>query len=246
MKRHILCGAAVLATASLMAAETSPKDDVTSAAKALGEKANYSWRTTIVVPEDAPFHPGPTDGKTEKSGLTDVKLSFGDNTTEFFLKGDQAAVTSPDGGWQSLSEMDNSEGPGRFLVMMVRNFKTPATQAGEIAANTKELKRDGDVYSSDLTEEGARTLLTFRRGGGATASNAKGTVKFWVKDGALSKYEFKVTGSVNFNGNDRDVERTTTVEIKDVGTTKIDLPDDAKKKLEPSKTEPAKTEPAKQ
>jgi len=151
MKRNIFCATVVLAAASMMAAESSPKDDVASAAKALGDKANYSWRTTVVVPEDAPFHPGPTDGKTEKDGLTDVKLSFGDNTTEFFLKGGQAAVTNPDGGWQSLSEMDNSEGPGRFLVMMVRNFKTPAAQAGDIAATTKELKRDGDVYSSDLT-----------------------------------------------------------------------------------------------
>jgi hypothetical protein len=239
MKRHIFCSAVVLATASLIAAETSPKDDVTSAAKALGEKANYSWRTTVVVPEDAPFHPGPTDGKTEKDGLSDVKFSFGDNTAEYFVKGDQAAVTSPDGGWQSLSEMDNSEGPGRFMILLVRNFKTPAAQAGQIAASAKELKRDGDDYSSDLTEEGAKTLLTWR-GGGATASNAKGSAKFWVKDGVLSKYEYKVAGSVNFNGNDVDVERTTTVEIKDVGTTKINLPDDAKKKLEPPKAEPAK------
>jgi hypothetical protein len=36
---------------------------------------------------------------------------------------------------------------------------------------------------------------------------------------------------VSFNGNDRDIDRTTTVEIKDVGTTKIQVSDDAKKKL---------------
>jgi hypothetical protein len=56
-------------------------------------------------------------------------------------------------------------------------------------------------------------------------------VKFWIKDGVLSKYEFKVTGKVSFNGNDRDVDRTTTVEIKDVGTTKVEVSDEAKKKL---------------
>ena len=51
------------------------------------------------------------------------------------------------------------------------------------------------------------------------------------KDGVLSKFEFKVTGTMNFNGNDIDVDRTTTVEIKDVGNTKVEVPEGAKKKL---------------
>jgi hypothetical protein len=56
-------------------------------------------------------------------------------------------------------------------------------------------------------------------------------VKFWVKDGVLSKYEIKVKGTVSFNGNDRDIDRTTTVEIKDIGATKIQVPEGAQKKL---------------
>jgi hypothetical protein len=57
-------------------------------------------------------------------------------------------------------------------------------------------------------------------------------VKFWLKDGQLVKYQFHVTGSMSFNGNDFDVDRTTTTEIKDVGATKVDVSDDAKKKLQ--------------
>jgi hypothetical protein len=231
MKTNVVFGFTVMLAGSIFAADANPKDDVTNAAKKLAEKPNYSWKTTVVVPEDAPFRPGPTEGKTEKDGFTRVKLSFGDNTTEFVLKGDKAAVTNPDGGWQALSELDDSEGPGWFLSRMIRNFRAPAVQAGEIAASAKELKKDGDVYSGDLTEEGAKSLLLFRRGGQATASNAKGSVKFWVKDGVLAKYEFKVTGTVSFNGNDMDVDRTTTVEIKEVGTTKVEVPEEAKKKL---------------
>ena len=41
-----------------------------------------------------------------------------------------------------------------------------------------------------------------------------------------------VEGSVSFNGQDRDVNRTTTVEIKDVGATKIEVPAEAKAKME--------------
>ena len=36
---------------------------------------------------------------------------------------------------------------------------------------------------------------------------------------------------MSFNGNDVDIDRTTTVAIKDIGTTKVEVPDDAKKKL---------------
>jgi hypothetical protein len=82
-------------------------------------------------------------------------------------------------------------------------------------------------------DEGAKKFLTFSRqgGGGATVSSAKGSVKFWLKDGALVKYEYKVKGAASFNGNDLDIDRTTTIEIKDVGTTKVDVPEEAKKKL---------------
>jgi hypothetical protein len=229
MKTSIVFGIIALTAASLVAAESSPKDDVTSAAKALGEKASYSWKTTVAVPAESRFHPGPTEGKTEKDGATRVKMTFGDNTTEFVMQGGKSAVHTEDGGWQSLSELDD-QGPGRFLGGMIRNFRAPAAQASELAAQAKELKKDGDVYSADLTDEGAKALLQFR-GGNATVSDAKGSVKFWVKDGILTKYEFKVAGKVSFNGNDRDVDRTTAVEIKDVGATKVEVPDEAKKKL---------------
>ena len=63
----------------------------------------------------------------------------------------------------------------------------------------------------------------------------KGTAKFWVKEGLLSKYENHIEGKVpargDGNGREFDMNRTTTVEIKDVGTTKIEVPAEARKKL---------------
>ena len=215
-----------LLAGSLFAADSSPKDDIIAAAKKLGENANYSWKTTVVVPESAQFKPGPTEGKTEKDGFTYVTMSFGENMTEAVIKGDNAVVTNQDGDWQKTSELENAEGPGRFQARIVKNLKTPAVQAAELAAASKELKKEGEVYSGDLTEEGAKAQFRF-----GTAKNPKGSVKFWLKDGALAKYEFKVQGKVDFNGNEMDVDRTTTVEIKDVGTTKVNIPAAAKKKL---------------
>jgi hypothetical protein len=234
MKKTLLATAMVASLAlSLSAADSTPKDDITAAAKKLADKPNYSWKNTVVVPEDAPFRPGPTDGKLEKDGFTQLTMHWNDNTIQAVLKGDKFAATTQD-GWQSSSELANAEGPGRFMGMMLRNFKAPAAQAVQLAEGAKDLKKDGDVVSGDLTEEGAKTLLSFRGragGDGPSVSGAKGSVKFWLKDGALTKYEFKVKGKVSFNGNDFDQDRTTTVEIKDVGTTKVEVPDEAKKKL---------------
>ena len=44
-------------------------------------------------------------------------------------------------------------------------------------------------------------------------------MKYWLKDGAISKLEVKVSGTVTMQNEDRDVSRTTTYEFKDLGST---------------------------
>lgn len=226
MKTNLLLTFALVIAPALFAADLSPKDDVIAAAKKLAEKASYSWKSTVVVPESSQWKPGPTEGKTEKDGFTYVTTSMGDNVIEAVMKGDKAVITDQDGNWKTASELEGGEGRGRFMGRMVRNLKAPAAQVTELVAGTKELKKDGDAYSGELTEEGAKAQ--FRMG---NTTNPKGSVKFWLKDGALSKYELKVTGKVEVNGNERDLDRATTTEIKEVGTTKVNVPEAAKKKL---------------
>jgi hypothetical protein len=230
MKRVILCSAMIVAASSLLAADA--KEEVTAAARKLGEQAGYGWTTTVTVPEGARFRPGPTEGKADKDGFMRVKMTFGDNTTEIIKKADKAAFTGQNGEWQSLADAANQEGPGRFMAAFVRGLQSPAQQATDIAAGVKEFKKDGDALAGDLTEEAAKNLLRFRRGGdGPAISGAKGSVKFWLKDGMVSKFEIKVTGKMDVNGNETDLSRTTTVEIKDVGKAKVEVPDAAKQKL---------------
>ena len=226
MKTNLLLALALVIAPALFAADLSPKDEVIAAAKKLAEKASYSWKATVVVPESSQWKPGPTEGKTEKDGFTYVTTSMGDNVIEAVMKGDKAVITDQDGNWKTASELEGGEGRGRFMGRMVRNLKAPAAQVTELVAGIKELKKDGDAYSGDLTEEGAKAQ--FRMG---NTTNPKGSVKFWLKEGALSKYELKVTGKVEVNGNERDLDRATTTEIKEVGTTKVNVPEAAKKKL---------------
>jgi hypothetical protein len=233
--KNILFSATAIMAVSMLSACADPKDDITSAAQKLSAGGNYTWQTIVVVPADSRFKPGPTDGKIQGS-LTAVKMSFGDNHTQFIMNGTNAAITDPDdGSWEKLSDVDTS-GAGRFLVMMVQNFKAPAAQATDLLPDVQSLQQSDNSYTGMLTEDGAKKLLTFGRGrrggGGAPAiSNPSGTVTFWVDGGQLTKFEYHVKGTVSFNGNDRPVDRDTTVTFSDVGTTKIAVPDDAKKLL---------------
>jgi len=152
---------AIAAVALSLPALAAPKDEVSSAAKKLADAPNYSWKTTVTVPEGAQFRPGPSEGKTEKEGYTWVSTTFGDNTTETVLKGEKGAITNQDGMWESLADVEKEEGRGRFRAMMARNFKAPAVQATDLSAGAKDLTKDGDVYSGDLTEDAAKSLLSF-------------------------------------------------------------------------------------
>jgi hypothetical protein len=236
MKKSILSGIVALLAGSLLAADSSPKNVVNAAAKALGD--NYSWHTAVTSPTggNARFRPGPTDGKTA-GGTTWLSTTRGTNVTEAVLVSGGKGAAKMEDGWQSLSELADDDSGGGFnrrtmLSRMLQNFKAPATEAVELADKAKDLAKADDAIAGDLTEEGAKSMLRFGpAGSGPDISDAQGSVKFWLKDGKLVKYEFHVQGSIDFNGNPRDVNRTTTVEIKDVGKTTVEIPEDAKKKL---------------
>jgi len=238
MKRYFIPLVLIALSGSFMAANASPKDEVKNAAVALGNETNYAWEATVVVPEDSQFKPGPTDGKTEKAGCTSLSFNFGDHTTAAVIKGTNGAIQTED-GWKSLAEAskDNGDGgfnPIRFLARMVQNYQVPAVESASLADDAKELHQADDSISGDLTAAGASKMLSFGgpRKGGPAVSDAKGSVKFWIKDGKLVKYQIHVQGTISFNGDDRPIDRTTTVEIKGVNTTKVDVSDDAKKALQ--------------
>lgn len=147
---------------------------------------------------------------------------------------------APNYSWKATTEMagGGGQGRGRMMGRMIRNFKAPAQEAANLASKSKEITKSGDAYQADLTEDGVKEMLSLGRRPGADAGNAppaptntRGTVKFWMKDGALAKYEYNVKGTMSFQGQEREIDRTTTVEIKDVGSTKVEVPADAKGKV---------------
>jgi len=223
--------ASTLLALSGFAANADPKSEVKDAIKKLGGESNYSWSFTPKTEgSEAAARQGPIEGKTEKDGFTWFKGAVGENSFEVAVKGSKYAVNYS-GEWMAVDE--DSDETGR-IAKRVKSLKNPIETAEELASKAGELKKESDgVYAGDLTAEGAKELFGRLGRRAAAAQDAKGSVKFWVKGGLLTKYEFNVKGKMTV-GEDKkevDVSRTITVEIKDVGSTKLSLPEAATKKL---------------
>lgn len=236
MKKIIVAGIVGLATTCLWAADA--KDEVKNAAKQLAGKDNYSWTQTMKNEGGAGGfggRGGPTEGKINKDGLAYVVTKFttqnGDEMTfERAMKGDKSAMKNQDGEWQAVPAAGQGAGGGRGRGRggFFGGARNPVALAEDLVSKVSELKSgDGGVLTGNLTEDGAKSFLTFGGRGGQTGSQvagAKGSVKFWIKDGVLAKIEYNVQGKVTFNDNEMDRNTTFTIEIKNIGSTKVEVP----------------------
>jgi hypothetical protein len=234
MKKSILLSVTLLAAGPVLAADPPTTNQLQDAIAKLQSAPNFSWTLALKIP-GAPFEPGLLKGRAEKDGYAVISQEIGDWQLDAVFKGDAIALKN-EGEWKLPD-------PGDMRAVMtaasVTRRGTPAIEAESLFKYARELKAgEGAVLTSDLTDEGAKEVLSFGPRGGDDGppppKNAKGSVKFWLKDGALSKYESHVQGTMAFgpDGEDRDFEVTRTIEIQDVGTTKADVPAEAKKVLE--------------
>lgn len=233
--------ATILASAlSLSVCLADAKDDLKNAAAKLKAAPNYSWTTTTEI-EGSNMEPIPVTGKAVKDGCALICQERDGNLTMAVRKGTQAIVKT-DEGWQTAEELraaaqGGGGGRGTWMRGALLRARMPAEEAALIVDHSVQLKAADGVISGDLTEAGAKELLSFGRGGrqGAQmpeAKNAKGSVKVWLKDGQIAKMQVRVSGTfTGRNGEDRDMTRITTCEVKDIGSTKVDVPADAMKKL---------------
>jgi len=244
MKQFIIAGIVGLATTCFCMADT--KDDVKNAAKQLAGKDNYSWTQTTKNEGGGGGFGGrggfPSEGKINKDGLAYVVSKFtnqdGDEMIfERAMKGEKTAVKGQDGTWQAVGAPGQGGGGrgGRGGGGFMGGARNPVATAENLVSKVSELKTsEPGVFAGDLTEEGAKSLLTFGGRGGQNApqvAGAKGSAKFWIKDGILAKIEYKVQGKVTFNDQEMDRNTTTTIEIKNVGTTKVEVPKEAQDEL---------------
>ncbi len=249
LKRSIFAFVSVLAISAVVALADS-KDDIKAALQKVTDGSSYSWTTNV----QGGMMRGTTQGKQDKDGTIWLSMQFRDNTFDIIIKGDKIAVKTDD-GWKSSAELMEAAGddaggpppPERFAAMIAQNFKAPVAQAMENVASLQNIQKTDDGFSADLSDDAAKKLLMFRprRQAAATTnpddnnaapqidvSDAKATMGLKIADGSVSQIQLHTTGTISFNGNDRDIDRTTTTDISNVGSTTIDIPAEAKAKLQ--------------
>jgi len=234
-----------------------PSDDVAAAVKKLADAPNYSWTTTMEI-ANSQFPAMPSEGVADKFGFSIVTRSFNGNTSQTVRKGEEVVMQNRDGDWVTMEEMraqfgggnrgggqggqgtqggGNRGGSGRGFGggLFGGGGNLPAVTAAHFATGLKNLKVDGDVITGTASGDEASALLAMPGGRGGQGQGPRYSlveVKFWVKAGALVKYSVHSVGKFNTpDGEEREMDSTTTTEIKEVGTTKVEVPADAKKKF---------------
>ncbi len=235
MNQTLLIGLIGLIAGTLSAADSSPQDKLTTATKQFGDKPNYSWTATTKEGDGSPGRVGPIEGKAEKGGLVYLSFSVGAVPVEVYMNGQKGAAKATE-GWQTFDEIAQTSGTAAAIVRYLRVYQAPAAESAALSGKVKELKEGDGVLSGDLKEEAAKEWLergARRREGQEPPKieNPKGSVKFWLQNGALAKYEVNIQGKVTAGEREFDVNRTTTVEIKDAGSTKLEVPAEAKQKM---------------
>jgi hypothetical protein len=208
----------------------------------------------------AAFGGGPVEGKFA-DGLTYVKQTMGQNETEFLLKGDKGAIKAGDAGWVALDDQaaartarvakafklptvqataaidsvkDFTKAEDAYVADLSEDAAKAMIPAGGAGGGGRGGRRGGGGAGGAA---GGAPAGGAGAGGTAAAptppaiSNAKGTITVTMKDGALTKIVYKVSGTMSMGGQDREISRTTTVDFSDVGSTKIEVPAEAKDKM---------------
>ena len=235
MKRIIVLGIMGFMAAVLCASAADLKSQVTKAVQQVGDKANYSWATSTKESDGRAGPLGVVEGQAEKGGVTGLNFSVSGIPVQVFMKGDKGTAKVFE-GWQTFDEVAAAGGSAQAVIRYLRAYKAPVAECTSLIGNSKEFKETDGALTGELQPAAVKELLLMgarQKEGEASPKTAdtKGSVKFWIKDGALTKFEVTIQGKVTSGERENVINRTTTVEIKNVGETKMDVPADAKAKL---------------
>lgn len=196
-------------------------------------ESNGNW----VTPSDKPA----TTTEPADSGKGTPTGGPGNSATRSRRGGRSASggIGGMGGGRSSGQRRGASGGSDREAPIATAGSKLPSgvnlphEELAIIASNYTGMHVADGVASGTLTEWGADQLLTPPGFIESPPDKAAGTFRLWIKDGAVTKYELKLTaetgpGGVTVKGG---LAQTITVELTDVGTTAVTIPPAAKLKL---------------
>ena len=113
----------------------------------------------------------------------------------------------------------------------------PHEELAVIVSGHTHFKVEDDIATGTLTELAAQLLLVRDGQSEISQLRAEGSFKLWLHGGMVTKYQVQLHGalSVQSRGSRREivVQQSTVTQIKNVGRTSFDVPDEARLKLMP-------------
>ncbi len=181
------------------------------------------WKTPAELPE-----PHEDDEEFERvvsptgpTGVTGSKSLSGG-----VLKGTTIRRTRPN------READEAGRPYSNLQLAI---SLPHEELGVIVTSHRDLVIEGDTASGHLTEVGAQLLLVRDGQPEITPIRATGKFKLWVRAGFVTRYHLQLEGTLSVvtpRGRAHvTVTQNSTTQIRDIGTTKVEIPPEAFAKL---------------
>ena len=108
----------------------------------------------------------------------------------------------------------------------------PHEELAVVISSFETMDVAGDVVTGTLSPLGAALLLVRADQADVEPIISSGKFKLWLKNGAVNKYQLTLEGVVAVGGWKKvDVRRNSTTTLKDVGTTDVIVPDEARRKL---------------
>jgi hypothetical protein len=181
---------------------------------------------------------------TDVQVVKDAPVHFKNDQVEAYRSG-ETVVTKEGEAWTVLGRPEKpaqGEKPDRKLIAMqtLRTMKLPHEMFKDLGAKIKEVKREdsdgGKCFSGELTPEAAKELgsIVTGRGGGnkEPAIEFTGSIKVYVNgEGSITKVEIHTEGKGTVKEKEIVVKQDKTIELSEVGSTKSDVPEEAKKAL---------------
>ena len=130
---------------------------------------------------------------------------------------------------------DRGEASGRTFSNVQKTLSRPHEEIAVIIAGGSDLKAEGEVVSGRLSETSAKLLLVHEGQRDRVPLQAGGTFRLWVRGGALVKYETRLEGvlRVDDSAGRREVRvnETSTTTLSEVGTARVEVPAEVRKRL---------------
>lgn len=247
MKTQIL--ACMVLVAAPLASRASTTDDIRAAVDKLSEAPNYSWSTTSEG-GNRRFAGGTTTGVAENGGYAVITHETPRGTLRTVERDGKRAVETPEGWLMPDAMRQGARGPGRNeeppggpgresrrpggMRPFMGAGALPAEELQRVVDAVQDWEPSGDAFKGTLPADFFARGMPGRRGGQPNAAPAgTGTATIWIQDGIVTKYQLHMEMSfTGRNGEERNIDRTTTTELTEVGTTTVDVPAEAREKLD--------------